>query len=152
MSCLLHHISPAHTTGGSVFCAQCRLFWHCAQAVSFLYSLGQIVSLFDDTFTLLARAWVAMSACSSASVIVLCAYTLFVLQAMDKLMPGFDGEIAKLAQRVLVNPRHIDWHTGVLATKVTPGTSPHVVTPLQLKLLAYCLFIPCIPGQLSATV
>ena len=40
---------------------------------------------------------------------------------MDKLMPGFDGEIAKLAQRVLVNPRHIDWHTGVLATKVTPG-------------------------------
>lgn len=41
---------------------------------------------------------------------------------MDKLMPGFDGEIAKLAQRVLVNPRHIDWHTGVLATKVTPGT------------------------------
>lgn len=37
-------------------------------------------------------------------------------------MPGFDGEIAKMAQRVLVNPRHIDWHTGVLATKVTPGT------------------------------
>lgn len=93
-----------------------------------------------------------MSACSSASVIVLCAYTLFVLQAMDKLMPGFDGEIAKLAQRVLVNPRHIDWHTGVLATKVTPGTSPHVVTHLQLKLLAYCLFIPCIPGQFPTTV
>ncbi len=46
---------------------------------------------------------------------------LIVVQAMDKLMPGFDGEIAKLAQRVLVNPRHIDWHTGVLATKVTPG-------------------------------
>ena len=45
-----------------------------------------------------------------------------LLQAMDKLMPGFDSEIAKLAQRVLVNPRHIDWHTGVLATKVTPGT------------------------------
>lgn len=43
---------------------------------------------------------------------------------MDKLMPGFDGEIAKQAQRVLVNPRHIDWHTGVLATKVTPGTRP----------------------------
>ena len=36
-------------------------------------------------------------------------------------MPGFDGEIAKMAQRVLVNPRRIDWHTGVLATKVTPG-------------------------------
>lgn len=152
MSCLLHHISPAHTTRDSVFCAQGRLFWHCAQAVSFLYSSGQIVSLFDDAYNLLA--WVAMSACSSASVIGLCAYTLFVLQAMDKLMPGFDGEIAKLAQRVLVNPRHIDWHTGVLATKVTPGTSPHVVTRLQLKLLAYLnyLFITCIPGQLPATV
>ena len=42
-------------------------------------------------------------------------------QAMDNLMPGFDKEIAKLAQRVLINPRKIDWHTGVLATKVTPG-------------------------------
>ena len=40
---------------------------------------------------------------------------------MDTLMPGFDKEIAKLAQRILVNPRKIDYHTGVLATKVTPG-------------------------------
>jgi len=44
-------------------------------------------------------------------------------QAMDGLMPGFDKEIAKLAQRVLINPRKIDWHTGVLATKVTPGAA-----------------------------
>ena len=36
-------------------------------------------------------------------------------------MPGFDREIARNAQRVLINPRPIDWHTGVLATKVTPG-------------------------------
>jgi pyruvate/2-oxoglutarate dehydrogenase complex dihydrolipoamide dehydrogenase (E3) component len=40
---------------------------------------------------------------------------------MDNLMPGFDKEIAKLAQRLLINPRKIDYHTGVLATKVTPG-------------------------------
>jgi len=33
-------------------------------------------------------------------------------------MPGFDPEISKLAQRVLINPRRIDYHTGVLATKV----------------------------------
>ena len=39
-------------------------------------------------------------------------------------MPGFDKEIAKLAQRVLINPRKIDYHTGVLATKVTPGADP----------------------------
>ena len=44
-----------------------------------------------------------------------------LLQAMDGLMPGFDKEIAKMAQRVLINPRKIDWYTGVLATKVTPG-------------------------------
>lgn len=40
---------------------------------------------------------------------------------MDKLMPGFDGEIARMAQRLLITPRPIDYHTGVLATKVTPG-------------------------------
>ena len=48
-------------------------------------------------------------------------------QAMDSLMPGFDKEIAKLAQRVLINPRKIDYHTGVLATKVTPGAAPWAV-------------------------
>ena len=47
-------------------------------------------------------------------------------------MPGFDGEIAKLAQRVLVNPRRIDWHTGVLATKVTPGKSRKELAPAIL--------------------
>ena len=58
------------------------------------------------------------------------------LQALPNLMPGFDKEIAKLAQRVLINPRPIDWHTGVLATKVTPGQSqgPAPVGP--------CLHIP----------
>ena len=39
-------------------------------------------------------------------------------------MPGFDKEVAKMAQRVLINPRRIDWHTGVLASKVTPGIYP----------------------------
>lgn len=34
-------------------------------------------------------------------------------------MPGFDPEIGKLAQRVLINPRKIDYHTGVFASKVT---------------------------------
>ncbi|KAL2653982.1 hypothetical protein R1flu_022110 [Riccia fluitans] len=43
------------------------------------------------------------------------------IEALDGLMPGFDPEIGKLAQRVLVNPRKIDWHTGVLAKKITPA-------------------------------
>ncbi|KAL5163399.1 Dihydrolipoyl dehydrogenase 1, chloroplastic [Glycine soja] len=41
------------------------------------------------------------------------------IEALDQLMPGFDPEISKLAQRVLINPRNIDYHTGVFATKVT---------------------------------
>ena len=40
------------------------------------------------------------------------------IEALDQLMPGFDPEIGKLAQRVLINPRKIDYHTGVFATKV----------------------------------
>ena len=40
------------------------------------------------------------------------------VEALDQLMPGFDPEIGKLAQRVLINPRKIDYHTGVFATKV----------------------------------
>ena len=43
------------------------------------------------------------------------------VEAMPEIMPGFDKEIAKMAERVLVRPRNIDYHTNVLATKVTPG-------------------------------
>lgn len=42
------------------------------------------------------------------------------IEALDQLMPGFDPEISKLAQRVLINPRNIDYHTGVFASKVIP--------------------------------
>ena len=41
------------------------------------------------------------------------------IEALDQLMPGFDPEISKLAQRVLINPRKIDYHTGVFASKVS---------------------------------
>eukprot|EP00246_Nothoceros_aenigmaticus_P001122 TRINITY_DN11483_c0_g1_i2.p1 TRINITY_DN11483_c0_g1~~TRINITY_DN11483_c0_g1_i2.p1 ORF type:complete len:582 (-),score=119.06 TRINITY_DN11483_c0_g1_i2:355-2100(-) len=43
------------------------------------------------------------------------------VEAMDGLMPGFDPEIGKIAQRILINPRKIDFHTGVLAKKITPA-------------------------------
>lgn len=41
------------------------------------------------------------------------------IEALDQLMPGFDPEIGKLAQRVLINPRKIDYQTGVFASKVS---------------------------------
>lgn len=43
------------------------------------------------------------------------------VEALDQLMPGFDPEISKLAQRILINPRKIDYHTGVFAKKITPA-------------------------------
>ena len=43
------------------------------------------------------------------------------VEAMPVIMPGFDTEIARFAKRVLIDPRPIDFHTNVLATKVTPG-------------------------------
>ncbi|KAL1334914.1 hypothetical protein HN51_063858 [Arachis hypogaea] len=50
------------------------------------------------------------------------------VEALDQLMPGFDPEIGKLAQRVLINPRNIDYHTGVFASKITPARDGKPVT------------------------
>lgn len=44
-----------------------------------------------------------------------------MIEALDNLMPGFDAEIAKIAQRNLIAPRDIETYTGVFATKITPG-------------------------------
>lgn len=49
-----------------------------------------------------------------------CEVTL--IEALDQLMPGFDPDIAKIAQRVLIDPRDIDTRVGLLAKKVTPGS------------------------------
>lgn len=54
------------------------------------------------------------------------------IEALDTLMPGFDPEITKLAQRVLINPRKIDYHTGVLAKKITPAKDGK---PVQIELV-----------------
>ncbi len=45
-----------------------------------------------------------------------------MIEALDNLMPGFDPEIAKIAERVLIKPRDIETHVGVFATKVIPGS------------------------------
>ena len=54
------------------------------------------------------------------------------IEALPEIMPGFDKEIAKLAQRLLIQTRPIDFHTNVLATKVTPGTPG--VKPVTIEL------------------
>jgi dihydrolipoamide dehydrogenase len=45
-----------------------------------------------------------------------------MIEALDTLMPGFDPDIAKLAERVLITPRDIETKVGILAKKVTPGS------------------------------
>jgi len=45
-----------------------------------------------------------------------------MIEALDHLMPGFDPDIAKLAERILIKPRDIETKVGVLAKKVTPGS------------------------------
>jgi dihydrolipoamide dehydrogenase len=45
-----------------------------------------------------------------------------MIEALDTLMPGFDPDIAKLAERILLKPRDIETRTGVFATKITAGS------------------------------
>ncbi|KAK6143856.1 hypothetical protein DH2020_024204 [Rehmannia glutinosa] len=54
------------------------------------------------------------------------------VEALDQIMPGFDPEIGKLAQRVLINPRKIDSYTGVFASKITPAKDGK---PVQIELI-----------------
>jgi dihydrolipoamide dehydrogenase len=44
-----------------------------------------------------------------------------MIEAMDRLMPTFDPDIAKIAQRVLIEPRDVEIRVGLIAQKVTPG-------------------------------
>lgn len=54
------------------------------------------------------------------------------IEAMPNIMPGFDREIAKLAQRLLIQNRPIEFQTDVIASKVTPGVPG--VKPVVIEL------------------
>lgn len=49
-----------------------------------------------------------------------------IIEALDKVMPTFDPDIAKVAERVLISPRDVETRAGVLAVSVKPG-SPVVI-------------------------
>lgn len=55
-----------------------------------------------------------------------------MIEALDQLMPTFDPDIAKIAQRTLINPRDIETYVGKLAIKVTPG-SPVIIELADAK-------------------
>ncbi len=55
-----------------------------------------------------------------------------MIEALDRLMPTFDPDIAKQAERILIHPRDIETRVGKLALKVTPG-SPVVISLADAK-------------------
>ncbi len=55
------------------------------------------------------------------------------IEAMDDIMPTFDREIAKLAERLLIRDRPIDYRTGVFASEVTPGIPGE--KPVTIKMI-----------------
>jgi dihydrolipoamide dehydrogenase len=55
------------------------------------------------------------------------------IEALPQLMPTFDREIAKQAERLLIRDRPIDYHTGVFASEVIPGIPG--VKPVTIKMI-----------------
>jgi dihydrolipoamide dehydrogenase len=55
-----------------------------------------------------------------------------MIEFFDQLMPGFDPDIAKLAKRILIDPRDIDARPSLLAKRVIPG-SPVVIELADAK-------------------
>lgn len=55
------------------------------------------------------------------------------IEALPNLMPTFDKEIAKQAERLLIRDRAIDYRTGVFAAEVTPGIPGE--KPVTIKMI-----------------
>ncbi|ELR99813.1 dihydrolipoyl dehydrogenase [Gloeocapsa sp. PCC 73106] len=55
-----------------------------------------------------------------------------MIEALDTLMPTFDPDIAKIAERVLIKPRDIETYSGTLAKSIKPG-SPVVIELVDAK-------------------
>lgn len=55
------------------------------------------------------------------------------IEALPNIMPGFDREIAKMAERLLIRNRPINYRTGVFASEVIPGIPG--VKPVTIKMI-----------------
>jgi len=55
------------------------------------------------------------------------------IEALPRVMAGFDKQIAGLAERMLIRPRNIDYYTGVFASEVIPGIPG--VKPVTIKMI-----------------
>jgi len=78
-----------------------------------------------------------------------------MIEALDRLMPTLDPDVARLAQRVLLADRDVETYVGMLAQKITPG-KPVVVelADAQTKELKEVLEVDAVlvaTGRLPAT-
>jgi len=55
------------------------------------------------------------------------------IEALPRVMAGFDKQIAQMAERLLIRPRPIDYYTGVFAAEVIPGEPG--VKPVTIKMI-----------------
>jgi dihydrolipoamide dehydrogenase len=55
------------------------------------------------------------------------------IEALPTLMPTFDPDVRKLADRLLIKPRSIDSRVGVFASEVTPGIPG--IKPVVIKMI-----------------
>ena len=55
------------------------------------------------------------------------------VEALPRLMAGFDKQIAQQADKILLRPRNIDGYSGVFASEVTPGIPG--VKPCKVKMI-----------------
>lgn len=79
------------------------------------------------------------------------------IEAMPKMMPFFDRQIAQLADRILIRPRAIDSYTNVFASEAPPACRAADVAarspaPSPPRLARLPQVTPGIPGERPATV
>ncbi len=55
-----------------------------------------------------------------------------MVEALDNLIPGFDAEISKFAQRKLIDSRDIETYSGVFASRIIPG-KPVIIELTDVK-------------------
>ena len=68
-----------------------------------------------------------------------------MIEALDRVMPTFDPDLAKIAARHLIDGRDIDARAGVLARKVTPGAPVRIeLADMQTKELVETLEVDAV--------
>jgi dihydrolipoamide dehydrogenase len=72
------------------------------------------------------------------------------IEALPQLMPTFDREIAKQAERILIRDRPIDYRTNVFASEVTPGIpGKKPVTIKMIDATTKCVYMPAAAATLT---